>query len=246
MTAGLSAPGPPPDTCEFWQQAQEWAVRLKRIRLLDPVSFDRVELTLQVRSDPSQTDVLGALADLYYWKPHPLVRKAIGLRARDWRCSYRDAKRQALVTGILLALGEEDEPRMLRFGRGDWFVDDRGRRIEITPSVDLVAWQYARWLRVAAINHAEADLLPWSARPASAPDRADLREAFAKQCRAHLGLRLSTQQAALLDLADHTYVVQAQKLGTTPKNVKRQWAKIRHKAARLGIGHPASSRVGGP
>ena len=114
---------------DFWEFAHDLEVLLVAARAADPRSFERVELTVEAWRNRDDLAVVGALADLYHWKPNQLARRALHQRAADEGCSYDDVRHRALVAGLILALGDEDQPRRRRFGQGGWLVDERGRRI---------------------------------------------------------------------------------------------------------------------
>jgi hypothetical protein len=112
-----------------------------------------------------------AVADCWHPKD-PEVQRALTRRAREpGMGNQRQVLRQAAAVGLVLALGREEQPQRMRFGR-DWLKWEDGdphptqiRPTEL-PIVETDGVSYQRWLIKEARRAAEADLTerPYPAR----------------------------------------------------------------------------------
>jgi len=220
-------------------------------RVAHPEFFDRSDRLANVRRRLPLHDLseLRGLADALRWRPHPAAKAALLRRSRAQRKPYSEVKVDALVTGILLAFAESHTPQRVRFGKGDWFVDDDEQRVQIVPAKDLPSsGDFDEWFRKEAINLAEADVLEpelvrHSGRGARqsrtrnddsllTPGRIHRRERLILDASKKLH-RLSPLEIRLVhlysDRIELTYAGAAKLLATTEPTVKTAFRRLRKK-----------------
>nr|MDA8216471.1 hypothetical protein [Dehalococcoidales bacterium] len=92
------------------------------------------------------------------------LRRAIARRSAEHGKSEEAVKQEAVMEGLVLAVGERESPQRLRFGK-EYVTGKDGTPLVLAP-VDLPAEYYERWLHHQARKAAEAGLLN---RPYPAP-----------------------------------------------------------------------------
>lgn len=208
---------------------------------------------------PDDMPTLGRVADRIArgWLPIGPVGLALARLASERGETRQEAKRDAAIVGLLLALSHHHEPQTMRFG-ARW-LKDRGPRAKLPPSKlpipeasGVSNWQ---WLRSEAIGQAEAWLLDYIESKEQAgskgetlpleqerPRRPDDHDAILEHVARHLGVResyaailatLSPRERELLEamraLGEVNLTAAADLLGIQPNAARQRWLQVRRK-----------------
>jgi len=192
------------------------------------------------------------------WRLNPAAKVALPRRASENGRTWKEEKRSALQTGLLLAIQSEQQPQQIRRGAQWWWtVTATGDKLDDIVPRRLTDRHYVEWLVKETINHAEAALeldekeaaleLDEKAKARSGGSRAvyigravgeyqPRRRPVAGGPTVQQHLRASSpQERRILSLKRKglSYREVASAVGTTPATVKTTMARIRKKNRRL-------------
>lgn len=129
-------------------------------RLWEPGTLQGDLMLVRRDKDPA---ALERLARRFKWAPRdPAARVALDLRAQE--VGFEQARVEAMMVGIFMALQRMDDLQRIRFGRTEYIVGDDGRPVCLRPKSlpllkDINEPGFWYWLRKESVNAAESYLL---------------------------------------------------------------------------------------
>jgi hypothetical protein len=107
---------------------------------------------------PCSDELLRRAAELHKWRE--IAPPPTGIDQAATESAAEAVKRQALRSGLYIALGSRTQPRRIRLQKR--WVTDRDGKIAVSPPTGLYYRWFWDWLKNASIAEAEADLLAGS------------------------------------------------------------------------------------